>query len=60
MRKENLLLRIEGFPSHNEEGKPSILKRSPSFLVPLELRIPEEEKISLERGGDDKKLSDRS
>ena len=46
--------------THNEEGKPSILKRSPSFLVPLELRIPEEERISLERRGDDKNLSDRS
>lgn len=29
--------------THNEEGKLSIINRSPSFLVPLELKVAEEE-----------------
>ena len=34
--------------THNDEGKLSIMNRSPSFLVPLELRVTDEERKVLE------------
>ena len=38
--------------THNEEGKPTILNRSPNFLIPLELRHSEEERKSIPGEGD--------
>ena len=44
--------------THNDEGKVSILKRSPNFLVPLEVRMSDEERENLQNGNISKPSSD--